>query len=74
MVESDGGPEARAQENLQRRTLRTLMAGLIPAGAAMTAAYSAAAVLGEELSGSEMQTLGQNSVQINSRCLYCHPS
>ncbi len=54
MVESDGGPEARAQENLQRRTLRTLMAGLIPAGAAMTAAYSAAAVLGEELSGSEM--------------------
>ena len=32
------------------------MAGLVPAGAAMSGAYSAAAVLGEELSGSE--TLG----------------
>ena len=41
---------------LQRRTLRTLMAGLIPAGAGMSGAYSAAAILGEELSGSE--TLG----------------
>ncbi|MEC7924842.1 MAG: MFS transporter [Actinomycetota bacterium] len=41
---------------LQRRTLRTLMVGLVPAGAAMTSAYSAAAVLGEELTDSE--TLG----------------
>ncbi len=41
---------------LQQRTLRTLVAGLIPAGAGMTAAYSAAAVLGEELTNSE--TLG----------------
>ena len=41
---------------LQRRTLRTLMAGLMPAGAGMSGAYSAAAILGEELSGSE--TLG----------------
>jgi MFS family permease len=41
---------------LQRRTLRTLMAGLVPAGAATTSAYSAAAVLGEELTDSE--TLG----------------
>ena len=30
------------------------MAGLIPAGAAMTGAYAAAAVLGEDLTGSEM--------------------
>jgi len=35
---------------LQRRTLRTLMAGLIPAGAAMSGAYAASAVLGEDLS------------------------
>jgi len=41
---------------LQRRTLRTLMMGLVPGGAALSAAYSTAAVLGEELSGSE--TLG----------------
>ncbi|HJM29138.1 MAG: MFS transporter [Acidimicrobiales bacterium] len=41
---------------LQRRTIRTLMTGLVPAGAALTSAYSAAAVLGEELTDSE--TLG----------------
>ena len=44
------------REHLQKRTLRTLMGGLIPAGAGMSGAYSAAAILGEELSGSE--TLG----------------
>ena len=44
------------REIAQKRTIRTLMAGLVPAGAAMSGAYSAAAVLGEELSGSE--TLG----------------
>ena len=44
------------REITQKRTIRTLMAGLVPAGAAMSGAYSAAAVLGEELSGSE--TLG----------------
>ena len=38
---------------LQKRTLRTLMAGLVPAGAAITSAYSAAAVLGEEITGNE---------------------
>ena len=37
---------------IQRRTLRTLMAGLIPAGAAMSGAYAASAVLGEDLTGS----------------------
>ena len=41
---------------VQRRTLRTLMAGIVLAGAALTSAYSAAAVLGEELTDSE--TLG----------------
>ena len=45
-----------ARDRLQRRTLRTLMAVLVPAGAAMSGAYSSAAILGEELSGSE--TLG----------------
>ncbi|SVB12476.1 uncharacterized protein METZ01_LOCUS165330, partial [marine metagenome] len=43
-------------EAIQRRTLRTLICGVVPAGAAMTSAYSASAVLGEELTGSE--TLG----------------
>ena len=38
---------------VQRRTLRTLMAGIVLAGAALTSAYSAAAVLGEELTDSE---------------------
>ena len=42
--------------DLQKRTLRTLMSGLVPAGAAITSAYSAAAVLGEEITGNE--TLG----------------
>ena len=41
---------------LHKRTLRTLMSGLVPAGAAITSAYSAAAVLGEEITGNE--TLG----------------
>ena len=40
-------------EAIQRRTLRTLICGVVPAGAAMTSAYSASAVLGEELTGSE---------------------
>jgi len=48
--------DAVEREQLQRRTLRTLMGGLIPAGAGMSGAYSAAAILGEELSGSA--TLG----------------
>ena len=43
-------------EAIQRQTLRTLICGVVPAGAAMTSAYSASAVLGEELTGSE--TLG----------------
>jgi len=39
---------------VQRRTLRTLMGGIIPGGAAMSSAYSSAAILGEELTGNEL--------------------
>ena len=48
--------ESLQHADLQKRTLRTLMSGLVPAGAAITSAYSAAAVLGEEITGNE--TLG----------------
>ncbi|MBV14005.1 MAG: MFS transporter [Actinobacteria bacterium] len=51
---TDGATGTHPHEALQRRSLRVLMAGLIPAGAAMTGAYSAAAVLGEDLTGSEL--------------------
>ena len=54
MADSVCGTGAHPHEVLQRRTIRVLMAGLIPAGAAMTGAYAAAAVLGEDLTGSEM--------------------
>ncbi len=53
-LKSPGADDGRAV--LQRRTLRTLMGGIVPGGAAMSSAYSSAAILGEELSGSE--TLG----------------
>ncbi|MCP3910313.1 MAG: MFS transporter, partial [Actinomycetia bacterium] len=36
---------------LQRQTLRTLMVGVLPAGAAMAAGYSAAALLGKDITG-----------------------
>ena len=39
---------------VQRRTLRVLMGGIIPGGAAMSSAYSSAAILGEELTGNEL--------------------
>ena len=45
--------DAGGLERVQRRTLRTLMGGIVPGGAAMSSAYSSAAILGEELSGSE---------------------
>ena len=38
---------------VKRRNLLVLMGGVVPAGAGMAAGYSAAAVLGKELSGSE---------------------
>ncbi len=54
-VSRDQGREIlRADDQLQSRTLRTLMLGLIPSGAAMSGSYAVAAVLGEELTGSEM--------------------
>ena len=39
---------------VQKRTLRTLMGGIVPGGAAMSSAYSSAALLGEELTDSEL--------------------
>jgi MFS family permease len=50
-------PEGTPHHDLatvQRRTLRTLMGGIIPGGAAMSSAYSSAAILGEELTGNEL--------------------
>lgn len=41
---------------VQKRTIRVLMLGVIPAGAASSGGYAAAATLGEELTGSD--TLG----------------
>ena len=56
MSTNEATVDAIDTEALQRQTLKTLICGVVPAGAAMTSAYSAAAVLGEELTGSE--TLG----------------
>jgi MFS family permease len=39
---------------IQRRTLRTLMGGIVPGGAAMSSAYSSAAILGEELTSNQL--------------------
>ncbi|MDP6867882.1 MAG: MFS transporter, partial [Acidimicrobiales bacterium] len=39
---------------VQRRTLRTLMGGIVPGGAAMSSAYSSAAILGEELTSNQL--------------------
>ncbi len=40
---------------MQRRTLGVLMIAILPAGAAMSAGYSSAAVLGEDITGSAWQ-------------------
>ncbi len=42
---------AAERADLQRATLRTLMIGVLPAGAALAAGYSAAALLGKEITG-----------------------
>ncbi|MCP5066067.1 MAG: MFS transporter, partial [bacterium] len=42
---------ATERATLQRATLRTLMIGVLPAGAALAAGYSAAALLGKEITG-----------------------
>jgi MFS family permease len=44
--------EGTERAELQRRTIRTLMVGVVPAGAAMVAGFSAAALLGKEITGS----------------------
>lgn len=44
--------DERERSALQRRTLFTLMGGVLPAGAAMSAGYSSAALLGKEITGS----------------------
>lgn len=44
--------DERQRAGLQRRTIITLMGGVLPAGAAMAAGYSSAALLGKEITGS----------------------
>lgn len=46
-------PAPGEQAELQRRTLRVLMAGVLPAGMAMAGGFAAAAVLAEEITGSD---------------------
>ena len=45
--------DERERAAIQRRTLRTLFIGTIPAGAAMSGGFAAAATLGEDLTGSD---------------------
>ena len=45
---------AADQAALQRRTVRVLLATVVPAGMGMAGGFSAAAVLGEEITGSEI--------------------
>ena len=45
-------PDAAERATVQRRTLAVLMGAILPAGAAMSAGYSSAAVLGEDITGS----------------------
>ncbi|MDP6975099.1 MAG: MFS transporter [Acidimicrobiales bacterium] len=48
-----GAPAQDGRSGLQRRTLGVLMVAILPAGAAMSAGYGSAAILGEELTGNE---------------------
>ena len=52
LAELGGNSVERA--DIQRRTLRTLMGGIVPGGAAMSSAYSSAAILGEELTSNQL--------------------
>tara|TARA_Y100000031_G_scaffold56618_3_gene64301 strand:- start:63 stop:1340 length:1278 start_codon:yes stop_codon:yes gene_type:complete len=45
-------PSGSERATVQRRTLVALVVAILPAGAAMSAGYSSAAVLGEDISGS----------------------
>ena len=56
MVEAAPQIERDQLAAIQKRTVRVLMVGVIPAGAAMSGGYAAAAILGEEITGSD--TLG----------------
>jgi MFS family permease len=51
----DTGAQTSVDEVIvvQKRTVRVLMVGIVPAGAAMSGAYAAAATLGEEITGSD---------------------
>lgn len=55
-VEADLSPGTPARADLQQRTVRRLQLGVIPGGLGMTAAFSAAALLGREITDSN--TLG----------------
>lgn len=55
-VEADLSPGTPARAGLQQRTVRMLQMGVIPGGLGMTAAFSAAALLGREIT--ESNTLG----------------
>ncbi|RMH74730.1 MAG: MFS transporter [Actinomyces sp.] len=45
-------PPAAERERLQRRTVRTLMVGVLPSGAAIAGSYSAATILADDITGS----------------------
>ncbi|MBT5904687.1 MAG: MFS transporter, partial [Acidimicrobiaceae bacterium] len=53
VIAPEGAPQYD-RATVQRRALRVLMGGIIPGGAAMSSAYSSAAILGEELTGNEL--------------------
>ena len=53
MVDTASSISADEVVVVQKRTVRVLMVGVIPAGAAMSGAYAAAAILGEEITGSD---------------------
>ena len=44
---------AADQAALQKRTVRVLLASVVPAGMGMAGGFAAAAVLGEEITGSD---------------------
>ncbi len=53
MVDTQASPDVVEHAEAQKRSLRVLVTGVIPAGAAMSGGYAAAAVLGEEITGSD---------------------
>lgn len=53
MVDTRASAAGQDVATTQKRTLRVLVTGVVPAGAAMSGGYAAAAVLGEEITGSD---------------------